>query len=112
MADGRLHAYRTDYWPLPYAFGPSYRTGSVFDILRLSATQLPLSLVPDEESSMTSDVALRIAYFALNLVGGFAMTITFLILSPHLKRTHQGPFLMSITLSFTRIISSIISCLL
>ncbi|KIM32179.1 hypothetical protein M408DRAFT_215072 [Serendipita vermifera MAFF 305830] len=61
---------------------------------------------------MTSEVALRLVYFALNLVGGSAMIITFFILCLNLRRTHDGPFLLSMALCVSRIISPIISCLL
>jgi hypothetical protein len=63
---------------------------------------------------MSSEVALRVAYYALNLVGGLAITILFFVLClNNIRHTHNGrPFLVSIALCLSRIVSTVISCLL
>jgi hypothetical protein len=61
---------------------------------------------------MSSDVALRIAYFSLNLVGGFAMTIMIIILCLEIRRLRQGMFLATLALCSSRIASTVVSSLL
>jgi len=64
------------------------------------------------EPAMSSEVALRVAYFTLNLVGGLTVTIGFSILCLNFRRTQDGPFLTSIALCLSRIVSTLTSCLL
>lgn len=59
---------------------------------------------------MASDVALRIAYFSLNLVGGLTMTIMILTLCLEIRRLREGLFLVAICSS--RVISAVVSSLL
>jgi hypothetical protein len=96
----------------------------------LSAPWPPISLHPSTEhslgierahlqtwirscqSAMSSDVTLRIAYFSLNLVGGFAMTIMIFTLCLEIRRLRQGMFLATLALCSSRIISTVVSSLL
>lgn len=61
---------------------------------------------------MTSDVALRIAYFSLYLVGGFVMVIMVSVACLATYRLPRQLFLPSIALCSSRIVSAIISSLL
>ncbi|PVG00888.1 hypothetical protein CPB86DRAFT_152494 [Serendipita vermifera] len=61
---------------------------------------------------MASVTALRVSFYTLHVIGGFLMAIIILTLCLEFRYVRDGSFLASLCLCLSRIISTIVSCLL